>query len=170
MTKKVLRILGLVMLFIMSVTAVALADVPDPYGRPQRRPMPVLADRYWISREGHYHNYGENKVAIELEYIAPQQTEINYKLLDKQENIVLEGTEQCEANRGKIMLVLPKPQAGETNEYSFESSCSKNVISTAFGIKKLDKPAFKGYWNCTYIVSASSTGEINIRRLNAVGS
>lgn len=169
MFRKLFKILSLVMLLVMSVSCVALADVPDPYGRPGRRPrpMPEPINAYWVQREGHFYNYSQDKVAVELFYRAVKDTEIRYKLLDGQGNTVMEGTDICKEGFGTILLEMAKPEKGKALEYSYESSCYQTTINTSFGLKKLAEPKLKGSWNCSFVVKAEDNGELDIQTVKA---
>lgn len=166
MIKHLLRVLGLLVISCMGISAIAFADVPDPHGGQGRRPLPHPVYQYWIKKEFHNTSYSEDKLEIVLDYCAPKGTEIRYQLKDMAGNVIQQGADNNDALNGQISLVFNKPAVGQTYNIRFESSCYMSKVKTSFGIKKTDNPTLYGTWNCNYKISRDNNGDCEIDSYN----
>lgn len=165
MTKLILIVLSLMMVLCIGNASIALADVPDPYGNRINRRIPPPPIQYWISKEKHNSSFSQDKYAIVYDYMAPQGSEIQYKVKDEAGNILLQGTEIAEDKNGKIYLLLDKPEPEKTCTIKFESTCCLAMVKTSFGMKKTDNPVFVDSMSFAYKVTGSKSGYVDIERI-----
>lgn len=148
---KTLLIVGAV---IMSSCGVALADVPNPYGRP-RPGVTREARQYQINRVGFYTRHAScpgDKVMLELTCTVPKNATIAYKLRSAEGETIDTGKVAFEKGYGNINLYIDKPKDGEKVEVIFDSVCELRVMQTPFGPKQTKTPIFSEVKIDKYII------------------
>ena len=161
MFTKLMKVLVLGLILALGTSTVALADVPDPSGRPRPRPRREWYE-YTVYRENI--NQDSNNFSVEVFYTAPRMSEITYKLVDAEGNVLQEGVDVCpkDKDEGSFVVPMPKPAKGDSCVVSLNTICSLSTVKTAFGYKIVDKPVFVQNYDVKYKIAYNDAGNVTI--------
>lgn len=152
------KIMAVLCLFLMCFTGTALADIPDPSGRPRPRPRPwpprpPAEFRIISSRSYEVSLNDDEKPALEITYAAPQYSTLSYSVTDGGEEVFSSGIDTCENDQSTVKIYFPKVFDGCMN-VDLKMVCRLNARETNFGVKHSDNDLYYKQEVITYTVEA----------------
>ena len=137
------RIFALTMV-LLSLAAVAFADVPNPYGRPRPRPEMQEVQHLYKIRHEVYPNLTDRPEEVMLKLVmgAPIKSVVKYTLWDEANQVIAEDSSNVESRTVPFQIYFPKPAKNDGQEYRLRVNCSLDVIKTSFGYKFTEKPVY----------------------------
>ena len=131
-------------LFTACFTAVAFADVPNPYGGPRPRPEIQEVQHMYKIRHEVYPDLTDRPEEVMLKLVmgAPNKSVVKYTLLNEENQVMAEDSSDVESRSVTFQIYIPKPPRNDGCEYRLRLNCCLDIIKTSFGYKFTDKPVY----------------------------
>ena len=149
MLKKIMVVLCLCM---VCFAGTALADAPDPSGRPRKRPWQEQPE-FIIERVVFLGNGIPDQLGAEIFYEVPVPAEVVYRLNDENGGQLRWGKSPTEGGHDSFTISLPAPEDGMTRrELKLNVYYKSDKCLTPYGMKNYGRSYKSDDANITFVV------------------